>query len=93
MELEYELLDWYPPHALDKKRAPLFPSTTHIYVASSASGLDLVKQMTNLSGASVVESMDQADIVISETPIKEIDKITVNDTWLFDSIEKWQCMS
>ncbi|KAG2192963.1 hypothetical protein INT47_005689 [Mucor saturninus] len=89
-EPEYELIDWYPLNAPDRKRIPLLPSTTHIYVASSSTGLDLIKQMVSLSGASLVESVSEANVVISDTPLKETDKIAVNDTWLLDSIEQWQ---
>lgn len=86
-EKDYELSDWYPQ--LCRKRSPLIPSSTRIHVASAASGVDMVKQMVSLTGATMVASIDEADIVISDTSIT--DKIVVKDVWLFDSIEQWQC--
>lgn len=91
-EEDYELSDWYPRIEFARNHIPLLPFTTNIHIASSSSGLEMVEQMINLAGGCVVKNIEQANIVISDTPIKGIDKIVVNDTWLFDSIEQWKCM-
>jgi hypothetical protein len=90
-EKEYELLDWYPRADLARKHIPLLPSTTHIQVISSTNGVEFIDQLVKMAGGTIVKKSEQANIIISETPIMKSDKIVVSDVWLFDSIEQWRC--
>ncbi|CAO3613045.1 unnamed protein product [Mucor hiemalis] len=92
-EKEYELLEWYPRAPLARQKIPLLPSTTLIKVTSSSSGVEFIEELIKLAGGHLARTYDQANIIISDEPIKGKDKVVVSDKWLFDSIEQWKYLS
>ncbi|KAG2236482.1 hypothetical protein INT48_003273 [Thamnidium elegans] len=90
-EKEYELSDWYSPSEF-RRHQLLLPSTLSIQVLSTASGTELVEEMIKMAGGSVVKLTEQANIIISDKLVKT-NKTVVTDTWLFESIEKWQFLA
>lgn len=89
-EKDYELVEWYPRAPLARQKIPLLPSTTLIKVTSSIHGVEFIEELIILAGGHTTKTDDQANIVISDEPIKGKDKIVVSDKWLFDSIEQWK---
>lgn len=90
-EKDYELVEWYPRAPLARQKIPLLPSTTLIKVTSSIHGVEFIEELIILAGGHTTKTDDQANIVISDEPIKGKDKIVISDKWLFDSIEQWKC--
>lgn len=91
VEDNFELLDWYPRAKAARKRERLLPSSTRIKIQSSSSGLDFIKDLVKLAGATIVESNEEADIIICDKTKMLNDKKMVTDHWLFESIENWKC--
>ncbi|KAL7310738.1 hypothetical protein PS15m_010202 [Mucor circinelloides] len=91
-EDDFELLKWYPRAKEARKRERLIPSTTHIKIDSSSSGVDFIKELVKLAGGTTVESDKEADIIICDKSKMLNDKRAVTDHWLFESIEYWKCM-
>lgn len=87
------MLKWYPRAKEARKRERLIPSTTHIKVHSSSSGVDFIKELIKLAGGTTVENDKEADIIICDKSKMLNDKRAVTDHWLFESIEYWKCKS
>lgn len=85
------MLDWYPRAKAARGRERLLPPSTRIKIQSSSSGLDFIKDLVKLAGGTIVESNEEADIIICDKTKTLHDKKMVTDHWLFESIEHWKC--
>lgn len=92
VEDNFELLDWYPRAKAARGRERLLPPSTRIKIQSSSSGLDFIKDLVKLAGGTIVESNEEADIIICDKTKTLHDKKMVTDHWLFESIEHWKYM-
>lgn len=91
-EQDFELLSWYPRADLARRGIKLLPTAVRISVYSSSHTVEFMKEIVRLSGATLVENHDEADIVIcNEKLIPNIEKNRISENWLFESIELWRC--
>ncbi|KAI8329072.1 hypothetical protein BC941DRAFT_518977 [Chlamydoabsidia padenii] len=91
-ELTYEAILFYPRAKAARRKDPLLPSNLSVYINSSTMPLDLATQLVIKAGGIVAESIREADIVITNKPVKS-DILAVTDNWLLESIEQWRYLS
>ncbi|KAI8335504.1 hypothetical protein BC941DRAFT_71408 [Chlamydoabsidia padenii] len=93
-ESDYEAILLFPRANAARRRDPLLPSNTHIYINSAACTIhhDLAQEIVTKAGGTVVGNPEKADIVISNT-LMATGAIVVMENWILDSIEQWQYLS
>ncbi|ORZ12236.1 hypothetical protein BCR42DRAFT_420266 [Absidia repens] len=91
-EIKYEATYFFPRATAARRHDPLLPSNISIYIHSSSLINDLACQLIVKCGGQTVTRLEEADIVVSNSPL-ECTTITVTDDWILDSIEQWQYLA
>jgi hypothetical protein len=86
----YEAILFFPRARAARRKDPLLPSNVSVYINSTTLPPDLVTSLVSKAGGQVTSSLQEADIILSNTPMN-LTAITVTENWLLDSIEHWRC--
>lgn len=86
----YLATDWFPRLEAALARVPLLPSNLHIFLGPTLLPAASIEYLVTKAGGKLVDSLDQADIVISKKRIRT-DKMVVGENWLLASIQEWRC--
>lgn len=89
-ELSYEAVLFFPRARAARRKDPLLPSNVSVYINSTTLPPDLATSLVSKAGGQVTRSVQEADIILSNTPMN-LTAITVTENWLLDSIEHWRC--
>lgn len=91
-ESEYEVIDYYPDAPRARQQKPFLPSNLDIFV-HSAHILDTnsIKTLIHKAKGRTVDDISQADLIISKHPLETTNKMTINENWILDCIERWRC--
>ncbi|KAJ8663992.1 hypothetical protein O0I10_000268 [Lichtheimia ornata] len=90
-ESEYEVIDYYPDAPRARQQKPFLPSNLDIFV-HSAHILDTnsIKTLIHKAKGRTVDDISQADLIISKHPLETTNKMTINENWILDCIERWR---
>ncbi|ORZ01495.1 hypothetical protein BCR43DRAFT_487021 [Syncephalastrum racemosum] len=88
----YLATDWFPRLEAALARVPLLPSNLHVFLGPTLLPAASIQYLVTKAGGKLVDSLDQADIVISKKRVRT-DKMVVGENWLLTSIQEWRYVS